>query len=235
MHLCVHAPAWLCLSVFVLLYYWPSLQYQLWSNNVFIESDIHKKCCECLFLNSSLCFLASVWARMSAVFAMLKWPIITYPDCKAFLNCRPNPKTYTYRYMPHMYASMCVNHYCARSSMRSSRCRNKKSLNQWVEVRGRTCTHTHSVVCICESELSVLLSHTIHHKLLILLDHCRAFCTPRCSLKTQSEANALHPPNTHCSSHSQFLTHTHSQKPWGDGSGLGGPHQSNSISVAWIW
>lgn len=72
----------------------------------------------------------------------------------------------------------------------------------------RTFTHTHmhalTVVCVCESELSVLLSHTIHHKLLILLDHCRAFRTPRCSLKTQSEANAPNPPNTH--THTQALT-----------------------------
>lgn len=58
-----------------------------------------------------------------------------------------------------------------------------------------------AVVCVCESELSVPLSHTIHHKLLILLDHCRAFRTPRCSLKTQSEANAPNPSNRH--------THTH--------------------------
>lgn len=63
------------------------------------------------------------------------------------------------------------------------------------------CAHTHmhtlTVVCICESELSVLLSHTIHHKLLILLDHCGAFRTPRCSLKTQSEANAPNLPEAH--------------------------------------
>lgn len=76
----------------------------------------------------------------------------------------------------------------------------KKSLNRWVKYGGvRTHTHsmrTLSVVYISESELSVLLSHTIHHKLLILLDHCRAFRTPRCSLKTQSEANAPNPPNT---------------------------------------
>lgn len=74
----------------------------------------------------------------------------------------------------------------------SSQTTDKKSLNQWGGLY--RCAHTHmhtlTVVCICESELSVLLSHTIHHKLLILLDHCGAFRTPRCSLKTQSEANA---------------------------------------------
>lgn len=71
-----------------------------------------------------------------------------------------------------------------------------------------TLSHTHTPKCVCESKLSVLLSNTIHHRLLILLDHCRAFRTPRCSLKTQSEANALNPSNTHSSSHSQFPTHT---------------------------
>lgn len=70
-----------------------------------------------------------------------------------------------------------------------------------------------TLVCVCESELSVLLSHTIHHELLILLDHCRAFRTPRYSLKTQSEANAPNPPNTHVHAHKLSLsisyTHTH--------------------------
>lgn len=100
----------------------------------------------------------------------------------------------------------------------------KKSLNRWVKYGG-VCTHTHimrtlSVVCISESELSVLLSHTIHHKLLILLDHCRAFRTPRCSLKTQSEANAPNPPNTQTRvlslsvSYSHTLTETLRGQQW---------------------
>lgn len=65
----------------------------------------------------------------------------------------------------------------------------------------------------------MLLSHTIHHELLILLDHCRAFRTPRCSLKTQSEANAPNPPNTHIYAHKLSLSvsysHTLTETPRG--------------------
>ncbi len=141
-----------------------------------------------------------------------------------FSNPGLNPRqTHVQERSVHVRVSVCVHRYFARFGMRSSRCMDKKSLNQWVKYGGAHArTHrTHTYVCtltvvrVCESELSVLLSHTIHHKLLILLDHCRAFRTPRCSLKTQSEANAPNPPNTyaHTSSHSQFLTRTLSQRP----------------------
>lgn len=215
MHLCVHAPPCLCVSAFVYVCVC------IISRNFNISSGPTMSLLSQryttkrlwmfgFFFISSLC----VWERacMSVVSAMLNTPIFIDPRLQGiFQTLELNPKTHTYGYM------LCVRvHHCfAHSGMHSSHCMDKKSLNQWVKyggVHARTHarTHTLAVVCVCESELSVLLSHTIHHKLLILLDHCRDFRTPRCSLKTQSEANALNPPDTHTSSHSRLLTHTHS-------------------------
>lgn len=206
MHLCV----WWCV-------YLPPcvcLCFNFWSNNVFIESEMF--------------FYRLFRTCMSAVCSTDRSLLIQ--TAGHFSKPCLTPKTDTYRYTPHAY--LCVHRYFAHSSMRSSRCMDKKSLNQWVKYGGvharrHTLARALTVACVCESELSVLLSHTIHHKLLILLDHCRAFRTPRCSLKTQSEANAPNPPNTHThasSTLSFLLTHVHTRRdPEGTAVVLGDP------------
>lgn len=112
----------------------------------------------------------------------------------------------TWRYALRAAMQVCVSVASLFTPARAaSRRMHKKPLNQRVKygvsdgrARARSHVRTHSLARtriqrVCESELSVLLSHTIHHEPLILLDHCRAFRTPRCSLKTQSEANAPQP------------------------------------------
>lgn len=187
----------------------------------------------------------SVPACMSAVLSMLNRRSLLILTAGLFSNHGPKPQ--------HAYIKWCacVNVRVSIAGLFIAACAALWTKSPWSsrmkyggpnthERRARV--HTSAHTCVCESELSVLLSHTIHHRLLILLDHCRAFRThtPLWKLNQRLMPPTLPTHNlTHTRSHTHtepsFLAHTHLQRPWGDSRGLGRPHRSDSISVAWIW
>lgn len=111
-------------------------------------------------------------------------PIFIDRDCRAFFKSEePKPEDGPiWRHVLRVAAQVCVSVTSLFiSACAVSHCMDKKSLNQWVKYGvskahslarthtshdAHTLSSTHTlthILRVCESELSVLLSHTIHH------------------------------------------------------------------------